>query len=386
VKREPKSGRSSWALVAAGAGLIAATYGLVRLAYGLLLPDMQRELGFDAAAAGVVSAAGSVAYCASAVVALLQAARRSRALTAAAGATAAAGSAGIALSPDLPVLAASVVVASMGAGLASPALVEVLRRNVPRRSLNAAQAMVNAGTGPGLAAAGLLALALLPDWRTAWTVAALMSAAGAVAVLILDRGAPGDDRPQAMPAATWLRRHGLPLGAALLLGAGSAAVWVYGRALLVDSGAGTVSVAAWVALGVGGSAAIVSARRISALPVGAAWAATSGALAAATVAVLALSGSATATLPAFALFGWAYMAGSGVLIAWTSEIDERRAASGTALLFIVLILGQALGAVACGALIAAGGHPPAFLGAAVAAAVAACAGIAPRRAGRRPLP
>ncbi|MCJ1703752.1 MULTISPECIES: YbfB/YjiJ family MFS transporter [unclassified Rathayibacter] len=115
-------------LVLAATGLIAATYGLVRFAYGLLLPEMRSELGFDAATAGGVSAGASLAYCLGAVAGFVLASRAARVLVLAAGATAGAGSLGMALSQEFVPFAIAAVMSSVGAGLASPALVDVLRR------------------------------------------------------------------------------------------------------------------------------------------------------------------------------------------------------------------------------------------------------------------
>ena len=55
----------------------------------------------------------------------------------------------MALAPSLAFLAPAVVVASAGAGLASPGLVAVVARSVSPPRADAAQATVNAGTGPG---------------------------------------------------------------------------------------------------------------------------------------------------------------------------------------------------------------------------------------------
>lgn len=370
-------------LVLAATAFIAATYGLVRLAYGLHLPAAQSELGFDAAVAGAISSGGSLAYCAGAVLGFVLAARHPRSLVALAGATAGMGAAGIAISTTTALFAAAAVLSSAGAGLASPALVRLVQRTVRTAAVDRAQTIVNAGTGPGLVAAGLLALALLPDWRTAWWVAAAIAVAAAAAVLALDRGDDADGVADArLPPASWFLAHRRVIVAALLLGAGSAAVWNSGRALLADAGMpDQLSVLAWVALGLGGLAVVPSAGPMSALGPRRAWVVTAGALAVATLALVAAPGSVPLALVACLVFGWGYTAATGALIGWTGAIEPSRAASGTALLFVLLVLGQALGAAVAGAAISATGYPPAFLGAALVAAVAGALGWARRRAG-----
>jgi predicted MFS family arabinose efflux permease len=390
-------------LVAAGTALIAVTYGLVRLAYGLYLPEMQADLGFDSGVAGTVSSGGSLAYVAGAVAGFAAAGRHSRALVVAAGATAGIGAAGMAVAPEVVPFALAAVLGSAGAGLASPALVRVLQRGLDDGRQAGAQTVVNAGTGPGLVAAGLLAFALLPDWRLAWLAAAGGAIAAAGAVLVLDRRASsarslvgdgsGDARADAarpsgatgpdpagprglLPPRSWFVAHRWVLLAALLAGAGSAGVWNYGRTLLVDAGVtAELSVGAWVCLGAGGTAVIVTARPLARLAPGAVWTLTLTVMAAGTAGVVPLPGVVPVAFVACAAFGWAYTAATGALIAWTAEIDAERAASGTALLFVLLVVGQAVGAVVLGVLVGAAGYGTAFLLAALAALLAALAAL-----------
>lgn len=364
-------------LVVAGTALIAATYGLIRLAYGLYLPEMRAALGFGDLEAGVVAAGASVMYCVGAVAAFLTGARTPRALTIAAGATAGVGAVGMSLAGSFPLFAAAAVLSSAGAGLASPALVEILDRTVTGPGRSRAQTIVNAGTGPGLVAAGILALTLLPDWRAAWAVSAVVALVAAVSVAMLARG-PGDlpTARRIAPPRGWIGAHRRVSVAAAAMGAGSAAMWNYGRTLLVSAGVEeATTVLAWVALGIGGSAAILTARWMTALHPRTAWALATSAAAIGTVALVAAPTGTLAALASCAVFGWGYTAATGALIGWTGVIDPTRAATGTALLFVVLILGQALGAAAVGALMDAVGPVAAFLAAAAGLAGAAAAAL-----------
>lgn len=340
-------------LLVGGTGLIAATYGLVRLAYGLYLPDVQRDLGLEVGTAGVVSGASSLVYCVAALVGFLSAQTRTRSLVGAAALTAGVGAAGMAASGTAGAFAAFAILGSAGAGLASPALVAVLQRNVPAARQPGAQTTVNAGTGPGLVAAGLLALFLLPDWRAAWFVAGVVTVLAAGLVLLADRGPAA--RPtgrEPLPPRSWFAAHRRPLTAALLLGAGSAAVWNFGRTYLIGAGLPTtVSVLAWVALGLGGVAVMVTAGTMARLPTGVCWLVTAGTMATTSALITVAPSTAWPALTASFAFGWGYTAATGVLIRWTQDIDPDRAPAGTALLFVTLILGQALGAWIIGSLL-----------------------------------
>lgn len=287
----------------------------------------------------------------------------------------------MAAAPTAAFFAVFAIASSAGAGLASPALVAVVGRTLPERSVPRSQAVVNAGTGPGLVLAGVLALVLLPDWRTAWVLAAIVTVLAGTVVLLADgRGDMAAVRARVLPPRSWYAAHARVIAAALLMGFGSAAAWTYTRTVLVDAGAGeTISIVAWVALGLGGTVVIVSSRFTDRLEPRLLWAVTAGLIAIAS-AVIAMGAAVPAlVLIAAVVFGWAYTAGSGALIGWTTLIDTERAAAGTALLFVVLILGQAGGAVAAGALVVAGGYPPAFLVAAVVSLAAAAIGVMGRR-------
>lgn len=383
------------ALVGSGTALIAATYGLVRLAYGLFLPDVQHAIGLGDGPAGWIASGSSVVYCVGALAGFLVAPTHPRTAVVLAVLTAGLGVAGMAASTGPLGFGVAAVVSSAGAGLASPALVRLVQRNLTAERANGAQAVVNSGTGPGLVAAGVLALVLLPDWRTAWAVAALVTVLAGAAVLLTDRAgaaapAPAPASPPApepptdtgattVPPRPWFAAHRRPVLVALLLGAGSAAVWTYGRTLLVDAGAPTtLSVVAWIALGAGGAAVALTSRRLGRLPARSAWTRTASVVAIATLGLglaAQLHGGAltAAALVCCALFGWGYTAATGALITWTAELDRDRAAAGTSVLFVVLVLGQAVGAAAAGSAVLTAGTGPVF----VAAAVVVALGVVP---------
>jgi predicted MFS family arabinose efflux permease len=365
-------------LLAAGTSFIAITYGLVRMAYGLFLPDVQAELSFDAAAAGLISSGASLSYCVGALIGLRAGTAHPRRLVIGAGLCAGIGSAGMAAAMQPGIFAAFAILSSTGAGLASPALVSIIGRNVERRDNDRAQSIVNAGTGPGLIISGVLALVLLPNWRLPWFLIAGFTIIIAALVLRLDRArSPRSVDETRLPPKSWFGAHGHIIAAALLMGAGSAAVWTFGRAHLVEAGASEpVSIGAWIALGIGGTAVITTARRMSHFRPPAAWALSASVVAGATVMLGMAPGFTALALLACAAFGWGYTAATGALIAWTLERDFDRAATGTSLLFVALVLGQALGATAAGAVAAVWGHPAAF---ALAAVVTGAAVAVPRR-------
>ncbi|WP_447644108.1 MFS transporter [Nocardioides zeae] len=194
-------------LVVAGLAFIASTYGLVRLAYGLFLPDVQADLGLGDRAAGYVSSGASLAYCLGAVVGLA-ADRRPRTVLVVALLTGVTGAAGTALAPGSGTFAVAAVLASSSAGLASPALVAVVDRVVAAERRDRAQAVVNSGTGPGLVAAGLLAVVLLPDWRAGFAAGAVATLVCGGLVLLLAHGGAGAPAAPERPETRGTTRAG----------------------------------------------------------------------------------------------------------------------------------------------------------------------------------
>lgn len=370
-------------LLASGLALIAATYGLVRLAYGLFLPDVQRDIGLQSGAAGWVSSGASALYCVGAVAGFLLAARLPRVLAALAAAVAGGGAVAMALSDGPLGFGVSAVVASAGAGLASPALVRIVAEQVPTALQSRAQAVVNAGTGPGLVVAGVLALVLLPDWRTAWALSGVFALVVGGVLLVSARGGGDAGTPAALPGRSWFAAHRAVFALALLFGAGSAVVWTFGRSALVSAGASAaVSVGAWIALGLGGAAVVVTTRWTSGMRARTLWTVTAGSVAVAVVVLGVAPAAVLVALLACAVFGWGYTAATGALIAWTTEIDAERSSAGTSMLFVALVLGQAVGAAGAGALVGPTGHAVTFVvGAVVTAASAVLAPVA--RRGRR---
>ncbi|BBY48002.1 hypothetical protein MARA_14700 [Mycolicibacterium arabiense] len=364
-----------------GTCFIAATYGLVRLAYGLFLPDVQRDLGLGAAGAGYVSSGSSLAYCAAALAGFRLGGRRPRALVVAATATACLGVFGMAAATSIPVFAGFAILSSAGAGFASPALVTIVARNVGPDRHDSAQTAVNAGTGPGLVAAGVLALIMLPQWRASWVLVGVVTAAIAVAVLAADRASTVDAPATQRLSMGWARRHLTAITAAVLFGAGSSAVWTYGRSLLVEVGGGSQgdTVTAWILLGVGGTAVIATARLLAKSTPTGAWMLTCALVTCAVTALAIAPGRTFVVVTACLVFGWAFVAATSALIAWTTGIDPANAAAGTAMLFVALIFGQAAGAAALGYAISLAGYPTAFIAAAVLTASAVAVAALDRR-------
>ncbi|MBN1093057.1 MFS transporter [Blastococcus sp. TML/M2B] len=385
------SARPGTVLVAAGLAIIAVTYGLARYGYGLFLPEFRADFGLSAGAAGVIAAGSYAGYCAAAVLAgRLVAGGRARAALWCAGGSAALGCLLVAAAWSGPVLAAGALLAGSGAGAATPATVAAVARTVPPAGVPRAQGVVNSGTGAGVVAGGLLVLSVPGAWRWSWiafAVAALAATAWA------DRSARWDAAPASAPedlgtpgggpARARLTR---PMVAAVLAGTGCAGVWTFGRDLLADDGGlpDRLTGLLWCVLGAAGLLGGISGVLVVRFGVRAAWIATVLAAAAGTVALGLSAGAPLRAALALACFGGAFVALSGVLLAWGGLRAPDSAPAAAAALFTGLTVGQAAGAVMLGWVADATSAPVAF-GVAAAVLALSAAAAEPRRADARPV-
>ena len=143
-----------------------------------------------------------------------------------------------------------------------------------------------------------------------------------------------------------------PIAAAVLAGASSAAIWTFGRSVMAASRTGeeTYSILAWMVLGAFGVLGAAAGKIVQVWSLRAAWNLTSLAMAGATIVLGVAPGTSLTAYSSVALFGASYTALCGVLIIWAVRIVPDRAAEGTAVLFIALAIGQALGSATLGVL------------------------------------
>lgn len=376
----------------AGMLLVAATYGMARFGVGLFAPLLVRERPGLAGVVGYAAAAQFAAYCVAALVATRLADGRPRLVVALAGATATAGCLGVAVATHPVPFVLAVLVGGMGGGFASPALVPVVDAVVAPTFRATAQSVVNTGTATGVVAAG--AVSAVPSPTLSWLVMAACCAGATALVWGPVRRVParrGERRARPSPHdAGPLRDLAVPAAAAVVAGAGSSLLWTFGPTLL--TAASVVAEARvgglWVALGLGGLAGTATGTLVARLGRRGGWAASAGALALASagLGVAVATGSAVTAYTAMAVFGGGYMALSGVLILWARHAWPDRAGAGTALLFVALATGQALGSAALGA--ARGAADPVLLAALAAAACCLAALVTvpvPGRAALRPV-
>ncbi len=358
-------GPTPWAMIAAGTALIGACYGFARFSYGLFAPSFRDEFGLGPALVGVIGSGGYVGYCVAIVVSLLLTARLgARPVAVASGVVATLGTATVAAAPDGVVLAVGVLVAGASTGLVSPPLAAAVARWVPPERRDRAQVVVNAGTGLGVVLCGPVALLLAGSWRAAWATFAVGCALATAWIAVT---VPGADRPRPAGAASPPRAP-VPagvarlLGAALLMGLSSSAVWTFGRDVVTARGGVGPggSAAMWIVIGAAGLAGAGSADLARRLGLAHAWSAVLAVMSGATLLLALVPGSLPTVLLAAAAFGAAYIALCGLVLLWSTRLFPDRPSTGVGAGFLLIAVGQVVGAPLTGALVEGAGHLVAF--------------------------
>ena len=368
-------------LVPAGVALIAVSYGLARFAFGLFLPQIRVDIGLGPAQSGLIGGGAYLAFCGAIILGAVLVERRGpRFVAVMAGAVAAVGMAGIAFSPSAGALALAVLIAGVSTGLSSPPMAAAVSTHIPSQQQPSANSWINAGTSVGVVLAGPVALAAVGQWREAY---ALFAALAAVITIWVAWVVPKHSVPIALsaarptqPAAPLLRPDAAPvLTAAAGLGVASTAVWMFGGEMLTalggwdQGGLGAI----WVLLGAAGLAGGKAGDLINRFGLSTVHRGGLAVLGLGTAVVVSAPQAPSLVAVAVCLFGAAYILLTGTYLVWGVKVYYDRPAIGIALPFLMIALGQAIGAPVIGTVIGLSGHAAGFALCSAAAVVAMAA-------------
>ncbi len=381
--------RQTTQLAASGLVLIAVAYGLARFAYGLFVPAFRAEFGLDPSTVGMIGSASYAAYCVAIYPAMMLTPRfGSRYLAVAAGVLAALGTGLVGLAPNAAVLTAGVILGGLSTGIVSPPLAHAAAVRVSRQRRDRVQAIINSGTGLGVAVSGPLALLTLSQWRAAWLAFAVVAvlatvwAARSVPWTVRTehyteavRGMGGHRRrlrsllPDPLLPAGALRLH----ATALLMGGATAAIWVFGQDVLTDVGglSGAAAIWSWAALGLCGLLGAAAGDLAHRIGLRAAWALCALMIAGATALLGLFPGELSVAVFGSAAFGAAYIAVTGLILISAAATYHHHPAAGVGLAFLTLALGQSIGGSVLGSLMSLSGAGVTFAAAAAAAVLSA---------------
>ena len=353
-------------LVPPGLALIGVTYGLARFAYGLFLPAIRADVGLTPTLAGLIGGGSYAGYCLAIIASVLLTDRLGPRNTAGlAGTVATLGMAAIALAPSPVLLAIAVLFAGTSTGLASPPLAGAVAARIGTGHQGRANTLINSGSSVGVALSGPIALVYVGAWREAYLLFAAVAACISPWVwLTLPARVPARDAVEPSVTFQALRRSAARplLLAAFGTGAASAVYWTFAGEMMVAVGglpASTTAVA-WVVIGLAGFAGGAAGDLVRRHGVATIHRVSLTALAAAVLGIGLLPSSIGVAYAAAALFGAAYIMLTGVYLVWGVRVYADRPALGLGLPFLLLALGQVVGAPVAGIVVGTMGHPAAF--------------------------
>ena len=365
---EQRSGRGITWLVAPGLGMIAVTYGLARFAYGLFLPEMREAFALPESVLGLIGAGSYAGYCVTILIALMFTSRTGpRFMVVAAGAVAVVGMASVAGAPAAWVLALGILVAGSSSGLASPPMGEAVIGSIHEELQDRANILINSGTSIGVALSGPAVLLVVEQWRLAWAAFALV---GGVVVawnaVVMPRKPVSDRRPEEATPADVPRlsvRYLIGPGAVPLfvaatgVGFASAAYWTFSRDLVVRAGdlSVTGSTLFWTVIGVSGLVGGLAGDLVRRFGLATAFRASLLCMAAATGLLAAAPGALLSAYLSAGLFGSTYIMLTGIILVWSVSIFHERPSAGLGAAFLLIAVGQVLGAPVAGAVAGAAG-------------------------------
>ncbi|MBO1212468.1 MFS transporter [Staphylococcus nepalensis] len=342
-------------LVFPGIAMIATTYGLGRFSFGLFLPEVTNDLHLTASQSGVISSLFYLAYCFTIIYSTLQTDKIGpKRMIMLAGFSVLIGLVGIGFSPNAIILSIGVIFAGASTGLISPPYGYTISLWIKVHEQGKANTWINSGTSIGLMFTGITAMFAFIDWRQTYFVYAIL----ALAVLIWNyliipslkediNIHTGSFNIRDISASTRI------VITSTLLGISTATFWTFSKSFVQNTGNYSDFALSifWILIGlfgmIGGiSGAIIDKRGLH-------YAFNLGVIALA-IATIALAFTPNIWLIPFvsaSLFGMSYIFLTGVLLVWGIKIFVKNASLGIGIPFLMLAVGQVIGASLAGLLI-----------------------------------
>lgn len=348
-------------LVPPGLAMIAVTYGLARFAYGLFLPELREAFDLGASVLGLIGSGSYAGYCVAIVVSSVFAARVGpRFMVMATGTVAVAGMALVAAAPTAWVLAAGVLIAGSSSGLVSPPMGDAVAKVIAYDKQDRANTLINSGTSVGVILSGPAALVAAGQWRVAWAAFAAIGLAvlawNAAIMPGRERSSLTDSSEADVPRLSprWLvgPRSLSLFAAAVGTGLASAAYWTFSRELVVQAGAlgQAGSTAFWMVVGASGLAGGAAGDLVARLRLTRALRSSLLAMAVAIGLLAVAPGAPGAVYGSAALFGSTYIMLTGIILVWAVAVFRERPSAGLGAAFLLIAVGQVLGAPLAGTL------------------------------------
>ena len=341
------------------------TFGPARSGHGLFLPYFREEFGLSTALLGLIASGLFLGYLLALSAAGLLAARVGPFPLITAGlASAALGMALVAFAPNPPMLAAGVLLAGSSAGWTWAPYNDAAKHAAGRRR-GRVLSVISTGTTFGILAAGLSALLVGQDWRSAWLAFAGAAVVALVPNVFALRGRANADATP--PDLTW--RDLVQVGAAPLFvvtasfGVVNAFYFSFAVDLVVSTGISRVSGGPilYALVGAAGICGLFTGDAVSRLGACLVLRVTLVGLGVAALLLGVAPSSWAAVGVSASLFGAGVMVVSALLSIWSSIVFAAQPSVGFSATLFVFGVGLTLGPVALSALVGPFGLEAAFL-------------------------
>jgi predicted MFS family arabinose efflux permease len=339
-----------------GVALIATTFGLARYGYGLLVPAMRQSFGLDATAVGLLGSGAYLTYLAATVASVSVVSRCGpRRIAIFAGLLATAGMAIIGQAPDVLVLALGVIVAGASSGFAFPPFADLAADHLGPDRRGDVLAAISSGTGWGVALAAPAAIALGPNWRTAWFTFAAAALVVSVTVRVLvpeTKNAAGGSQVPHLKVSWFICARSRPLLlSAFLVGLSASVYWTFAPDAVQSAQGATMARILFIVVGtssIGGAFANQILRRLG---TASAFRLCGTLLTCSLGLIIAGASQAPLALLSGLAFGITYNLVVAIQVIWSDEVFARRPSAGLAATMLMFALGQILGPTLAGIII-----------------------------------
>ncbi|MEP3196331.1 MAG: MFS transporter [Lentilitoribacter sp.] len=345
----------------AGLAIVAVTFGLARYGFGLFVPEISRDLSLSPDIIGLIAGSSYIGYlCATLAAAWISRRFGPRLPIVFGGLAACMGMLMVGFADSGATLLLAIFVAGTSPGLSYPPFSEIIVKRIKEQNQDRIYAWINSGTGFGVALAGPIVLFSAFDWRSAYIIFAGLallasiwnffttkpsqnSAKGVISQQAID---PIDAGFRAVMKSDMAR----PLfWVAFIYGLASSAYWTFAVDLLYDAGNGDkIRIIFWSVLGTAGIFGFLAG-----------WLTSNFGLRGSYCALMVVTAISIGVLPVIAtnnyaiyvsaaVFGLGFIVTTAFLGMWSLRVFDWAPASGFAMTFFLISLGQGVGPVVIG--------------------------------------
>lgn len=345
----------------AGLAIVAVTFGLARYGFGLFVPDISRDLSLSSDIIGLIAGSSYIGYlCATLTAAWISRKFGPRLPIVFGGLAACLGMLMVGFADSGATLLLAIFVAGTSPGFSYPPFSEIIVKRIKAQNQDRIYAWINSGTGFGVALAGPIVLFSAFDWRSAYIIFACLALLASIWNFFTTK--PSQD----MAKGAISQQNIDPIDAgfrvvmksdkarplflvAFIYGLASSAYWTFAVDLLYDAGNGDkIRIIFWSVLGTAGIFGFLAG-----------WLTSNFGLRGSYCALMVVTAISIGVLPMIAtnnyaiyisaaVFGLGFIVTTAFLGMWSLRVFNWAPASGFAMTFFLISLGQGVGPVVIG--------------------------------------